>query len=307
MTLRLVAAFGLVLALSFVTLSPAANQDEDESAIFRAAVEMVNVLCTVSRGDQYVQGLVRDDFEVFENGVRQEIHYFTQESDDDAQPLNIVLLIDTSGSVKDMLMFQQRAAKAFLESTLRPQRDMAAVIQFDSEITLVQDFTYDLELLHSSIRGIRAGGATKLYDAVYVAVDDALRHEVGRRIMVVLSDGDDTQSVLKDQDAIQAAQAHDVMIFGVGVRSSRFRADFGKLRQFARETGGLFFNSRARLDDLEDAFARINAAIKNQYSVGYVSTNPARDGSFREIEVRVGGRGLNVSHRKGYYAGKPQP
>ena len=304
---RLIAVLAPLSLLTFPALSQTANQTEDESTVFRAAVDMVNLLCTVRRGNEYLQSLRLEDFVVLEDGVPQQIVYFAQETDEDAQPLNIVLLIDTSGSVKDMLMFQQQAAKDFLEATLRPEKDLAAVIQFDSEITLVQDFTYDVELLRSSIRSIRAGGATKLYDAVYIAVDDVLRHEVGRRVMVVLSDGDDTQSALKDSDAIQVAQAHDVMIFGIGVRSSRFRADFGKLRQFARDTGGLFFNSRARLEDLDSAFAQINAAIKNQYSIGYVSSSPVRDGSFRRIEVRVTGRGLNVSHRNGYYAGKPQP
>jgi Ca-activated chloride channel family protein len=246
--------------------------------------------------------LEKEAFTVYEDSKLQEIMYFGRESGEDAQPLNVILLVDTSGSVKDKLRFEQAAASIFLEETLRPKKDLAAVVQFDSEINLVQDFTYDLKLLEHSIEDIQAGGATKLYDAIWVSVSELLRHEVGRRLLVVLSDGDDTQSVTKDDEAIKVAQDHDVMIFGIGIRGGRSRSNFGKLKEFARETGGLFFNSKASLAELQEAFAKINQAVKNQYSIGYVSTRPQLDGSFREVEVKVKGRGLKVSHRKGYYA-----
>jgi Ca-activated chloride channel family protein len=311
-------ALALLLAVIgglFAGVAPAAQpgegqtgkqSQEDDSAVFRTSVDVVNILCTVRRKDRYVQNLTRNDFEIYEDGTRQQIRYFTLESGENAQPLNIILLVDTSGSVKDKLMFEQDAANAFLEETLRPDKDMAAVVQFDSEINLVQDFTFSLDALKSAIVDIRAGGATKLYDAIWVSVQELLRHEVGRRVLVILSDGDDTQSVKKDDDAIKAAQDFDAVIFGIGVRGGRFRSNFGKLKQFARETGGLFFNSKASIDDLREAFSEINAAIKSQYSIGYVSTNQAHDGSFREIEVRVKGRDLKVSNRKGYYAPKPE-
>ncbi|HLV01198.1 MAG TPA: VWA domain-containing protein [Acidobacteriota bacterium] len=294
----------VLLGLIFLfTLGWAIGQeDQGQQPVFRSQVDVVNVLFTVRWGDSYVTNLTREDFEVRENGILQEIQFFNREGDEDAQPLSIVLLIDTSGSVKDKLRFEQEAASFFLEETLRKNRDMAAVVQFDSEINLVQDFTYDAGLLNHSIDQIRAGGATKLYDAIWVSVNDLLRHEVGRRVLVVLSDGEDTQSIVSDDDAIKIAQDHDVMIFGIGVRSGRFGSNFGKLKSFAEDTGGLFFDSRARLDELQRAFARINEAIKNQYSIGYVSTNQARDGTFREIEIEARGRGLKVMHRKGYYA-----
>ncbi len=314
-TVRLVFVLLLtVVGTLFTVASPAVQSgaeeagkqtQEDESAVFRTSVEVVNLLCTVRRKDRYVQNLTRDDFEIFEDGTRQQIQYFSLEAGDDAQPLNVILLVDTSGSVKDKLMFEQDAANAFLEETLRPDKDMAAVVQFDSEINLVQDFTFSLDALQNSIVDIRAGGATKLYDAIWVSVQELLRHEVGRRVLVILSDGDDTQSVKKDDDAIKAAQDFDAVIFGIGVRGGRFRSNFGKLKQFSRETGGLFFNSKASIEDLREAFSEINTAIKSQYSIGYVSTNQAHDGSFREIEVRVKGRDLKVSNRKGYYAPKP--
>jgi Ca-activated chloride channel family protein len=268
---------------------------------------VVNILCTVRKRDRYITDLTKENFEVFEDGVKQEIQYFGLEAGEDAQPLNVVLLIDTSGSVKDKLFFEQEAANVFLQETLRKNKDLAAVVQFDSEINLAQDFTYDLRLLENSIEDIRAGGATKLYDAIWLAVDELLRHEVGRRLLVILSDGDDTQSVTKDDDAIKLSQEHDVLIFGIGIKGGRSRANFGKLKEFARETGGLFFNSKARLDELEQAFRKINQAIKSQYSIGYVSSNARKDDSFREIVVKVAGKGLKVSHRKGYYAEKSKP
>lgn len=289
-------------------LSPSGVLAQDSQApVFRAEVEVVNILCTVRRKDRYITDLNKEDFEVSEDGVKQEIQYFGLEAGEDAQPLNVVLLIDTSGSVKDKLFFEQEAANVFLQETLRKNKDLAAVVQFDSEINLVQDFTYDLRLLENSIEDIRAGGATKLYDAIWLAVDELLRYEVGRRLLVVLSDGDDTQSITKDDDAIQLAQEHDVLIFGIGIKGGRSRANFGKLKEFARETGGMFFNSKARLDELEQAFRQINLAIKSQYSIGYVSSNPRNDNSFREIVVKVKDKGLKVSHRKGYYAEKPRP
>jgi len=279
-------------------------QANDQGPVFKTSVDVVDIYCTVQKDGKYVTNLTRNDFEIFEDGVKQELLYFAFEQGKDARPLNVVLMVDTSGSVKDKLMFEQEAATAFLEETLRPEKDMAAVIQFDSEINLVQDFTYDLDLLSNAIGEIRAGGATKLYDAIYVAVDDLLRHEEGRRVMVILSDGDDTHSQLTDKEAVKVAQQNDVVIFGIGVQGGRFRSSFGTLKDFAKDTGGLFFNSKIGIDELRDAFSRINSAIKSQYSIGYVSTNPAHDGTFREILVKVNGKNLKVNHRKGYYSAK---
>jgi Ca-activated chloride channel family protein len=293
-----------ILAL-FLTLLPVSFEviaQQQDAPVFRSNVEVVNILCTVRRKDEYLTGLTREDFEVYEDDVEQEITYFALESGADAQPLNIVLLVDTSGSVKDKLFFEQQAAAIFLEETLRKDKDLAAVVQFDSEINLVQDFTYDIRLLENSIEDIRAGGATKLYDAIYVSVNELLKHEVGRKVLVVLSDGDDTQSIVEDDEAIKEAQDNDVVIFGIGVQGGRSRANFGKLREFSRETGGLFFNSKARLENLREAFSKINRAIKNQYAIAYIPKNQERDGSFREIKVNVKRRGVDVSHRRGYYA-----
>ena len=278
----------------------------DATPVIKARVEDVNILATVrDKKGRYVRDLSADDFDVYEDGVKQRIQFFNYESGQDSQPLTIALAIDTSGSVKEKLQFEQLAATDFLQKTMRPNKDMAAVMMFDSELSLVQDFTFDLETLSEAILDIRAGGATKLYDAIYAVTEDLLAREVGRRVLVVLSDGADTQSSVTDKDAIRAAQRHDVLIYGIGVRTRGGDSDFGKLEDFAKATGGLFFKSKSDLRRLQEAFAQINQEIKNQFSLGYVSTNQARDGGFREVEVRLKRRGLKVTHRKGYYAEEP--
>jgi VWFA-related protein len=299
----------LMLAIfmpALILLVPALfPQSQDQRPVIRAKVEVVNVLCTVrDRGGRgnYISGLVKDDFEIFENGTRQEIQYFNHGQGEEADPLTVALLIDTSGSVKNKLSIEQEAAVEFLRTTLRKDKDLAAVVQFHEDVSLEQDFTYDLDMLERAIRKIRAGGGTKLYDAIWVAANDLLKDEAGRRVAVVVSDGDDTLSELSRKDAIQAAQEQDVVIFGVGVRTPG--TNFGALKSFARETGGLFVDADVNLRELREAFLKINGDIKNQYSLGYVSTNRAAGPGFREIRIRVKKSGLNVKHRKGYYAGE---
>jgi VWFA-related protein len=270
-----------------------------QEPVIRSTVDVVNVVCTVrDRHGNYASHLKKEDFQLTEDKVGQQIDFFHNEFG----ALTIVLLIDTSGSVKEKLAFEQMAATEFLKRTLRTNKDMAAIVQFDSDINLVQDFTYDHDLLTHAIVEMRAGGATKLYDAIWVAVKDLLGPEVGRKVIVILSDGADTQSIVSEQDAIRIAQQEDVVIYGIGVRSRRFRANFGKLKEFSESTGGVFFNSKADLEKLREAFDRINREIKNQYMLGYVSTNTRRDGSFRKIRVKVKGSDLKVNYRKGYYA-----
>ncbi len=298
----------LLIGLQCCILSAWAQEREEATPVIRASVDVVNVLCTVrERRGNYLTDLKQQDFEILEDGVRQKVQFFTNETGEDAQPLTVVLLIDTSGSVKDKLAFEQEAASEFLRQTLRKNKDLAAIVQFDSEVSLIQDFTYDYSVLENAILSIRAGGSTKLYDAIWVSVNELLRHEVGRRMLVILSDGADTQSMTRDNEALKIAQEHDVVIYGLGVRSRRFDSNFGKLKKFAEGTGGLFFNSEVDLQKLREAFRRINRGIKNQYALGYVSTNPRRDGSFREIKVRMKRSGLNVTHRKGYYAPSDKP
>ncbi len=301
--LPLISSFPLFFWV-FLIPNPVNGQDIPEAPLIRAHVDVVNVLATVkNRRGHYVKDLNIYDFEIFEDQVRQHLEFFNYETDQEGRSLTIVVLIDTSGSVKQELAFEQKAAIEFLRSTLREKKDLAAVVQFDSDVNLVQDFTFDLEKLESSIHNmIPPGGATKLYDAIVIATDDMLRHEVGRKVIVVLSDGADTQSFYSSKDAIKSAQDRDIIIFGIGVRNRESYSDFGQLRKFAEATGGTFFKSRASLSRLREAFAKINQEIKNQVSLGYVPTNIKRDSTFRSIRVKVKRRGVKVRHRKGYYA-----
>ena len=274
-----------------------------QEPIVRARVDVVNVVCTVrDRRGNYVSNLMKEDFQLTEDKKKQHIDFFYNESGDDAQPLTIVLLIDTSGSVREKLAFEQMAASEFLRRTLRTDKDMAAIVQFDSDINLVQHFTYDHDRLNDAILDMRAGGATKLYDAIWITVKDLLSEEVGRKIIVILSDGADTSSLTSEQEAIRTAQEDDVVIYGIGVRGRGFTSNFGKLKRFSESTGGVFFNSKANLEQLRKAFDRINLEIKNQYLLGYVSTNKKRSGSYRKIAVKVKNKSQKVNHRKGYYS-----
>ena len=278
------------------------GQESPEQLVIRTKVNVVNVVCTArdNRG-RYLSNLTKEQFEVFEDGVPQTIEFFYNRTKGNSQELTIVLLIDTSGSVKDKLEFEKIAASEFLRSTLNKGKDMAAIMQFDSEINLAQDFTYDLAKLEDAIHTLRSGGGTKLYDAIWLAVEDLLEKEVGRRILVILSDGADTQSSVSEERAICSAQKADVVIYGIGIKSRRFDANFRKLKKFSESTGGAFFNSKASLDRLRGSFRRINREIKNQYILSYTSTNLKEDEIFRKIRVKVKLSGLKIIHRKGYY------
>ena len=275
---------------------------------FRAKVDVVDVSCIVrDRRGRYLEDLTRHDFQVYEDGVRQELLFFHREKARTARSLSVALVMDSSASVKDKLAFEQKAAIEFFGETLTREGEAGAVVQFDSDVRLLHDFSTDPSKLAEAIMEVRAEGATRLYDAIWVTVRDLLRHQAGRRVLVVLSDGADTRSSVSWQRAIRTAQSHDVVIYGVGVKSSGFDADFEKLKRFARATGGRFVNSKANLKRLRQAFNGIRRDLGNQYSLGYVSSNSKADGSFRKIRVALARSGLKVRHREGYYAAEPSP
>lgn len=274
----------------------------------RAKVEVVDVSCVVrDRRGRYVRDLTRNDFQIFENGVRQELLFFHRDQARRTRSLSVVLLMDTSASVKEKLAFEKKAAVEFFGEVLQRDDELGAVVQFGSEIRLLHDFNPDSSKLAEAIVQARAGGATKLYDAVWVTVKDLLRHQEGRRVLVVLSDGADTQSSVSWEKAIRTAQSQDVAIYGIGVKTSGFDSDFDRLKHFSQATGGRFFNSKANLKRLRQAFAGIRQELGHQYSLGYVSSNSKADGSFRKIRVTLARSGLKVRHREGYYAALPNP
>jgi len=292
-----------LLAFALPAGIPAAPPAQEPQTTIRTEVGLVNIVFTAINGKGHpVPGLKAENFRVFDNRREQKIEYFSDLGKSSDVPLTIALLIDTSGSVKDKLEYEKATAAEFIRDTLRPGKDLALIIQFDSEVNLVQDFTQDYDVLLRGLESLRAGNSTSLFDAVYLAAEEKLRHEAGRKVMVVISDGDDTSSKVRKEEALEAAQRGDVLIYGIGVQTpdSSFRA----LKKFAEETGGAFFSPRARPTEIREAFRSIGEDIQGQYSLAY-GLNAEKDGSFHALEIRCNVRGVRVRARRGYYAPRP--
>ena len=281
-----------------------ASAQESKTTI-RSEVALVNILFSATdKKGRLVEGLTMDDFEVFENKQAQKIEYFSNPLKGSEIPLTIALLIDTSGSVKKSLDYEKDTAAKFFKEILRPDKDLALLIQFDSEVNLVQDFTQNSDDLLAALSNLRAGNSTALYDAIYLASEEKLKHEAGRKVMVVITDGGDTASKIKKEEAIEAAQKGDILIYGMGVRTDPWDTNFGVLEKFAKETGGVFFSPKSKLSEIQEAFQSIQKDIQGQYSLAYTSSNTAKDGLFREIDIRCKVSGVRIRSRKGYYAPK---
>jgi VWFA-related protein len=220
---------------------------QEPQTTIRTEVGLVNIVFTVSDKDgRPVPGLKADDFQVFDNKKPQKIEYFSDLGKSSDVPLTIALLIDTSGSVKGELDYEKSTAVEFFKDILRPKKDLALIIQFDSEVNLVQDFTQRYDDLLNAMGRLKAGGSTSLYDAVYLAAEEKLKHETGRKVMVIITDGDDTSSKVRKEEAIEAAQRSDVLIYGIGVQTEQ--SSFRVLKKFAEETGGAFFFASRQTD-----------------------------------------------------------
>ncbi|MBN1567985.1 MAG: VWA domain-containing protein [Acidobacteria bacterium] len=279
--------------------------DQEPQTTIRAEVGLVNIVFTAAdKKGRPVPGLKAEDFEVFDNKRPQKIEFFSDLGKSSDVPLTIALLIDTSGSVKDKLEFEKATAAEFFKEILRPTKDLALIIQFDSEVNLVQDFTQSYDALLDGLDSLTAGNSTSLYDAVYLAAEEKLKYEAGRKVMVIVADGDDNTSKVRREEAIEAAQKNDVIIYGIGVQTQD--SSFGALKKFAEETGGAFFSPRARFSEIQDAFRSIREDIQGQYSLAY-SLNARKDGSFHTIELRCKISGVKIRARKGYYAPKATP
>jgi Ca-activated chloride channel homolog len=273
-------------------------------ATIRTRVELVNVVFSATdRNGKVVSGLKAGDFQVLEDRKPQAIDYFSDWTQGTEVPLTIALLVDTSASVKSKLEYEKQTASEFFSHVLRRDRDIALIIQFDSDVNLVQDFTQDPERLNAALSTLRAGNSTALYDAIYLAVNEKLKDETGRKVIVVITDGTDTSSRIREKEAIEVAQRNDVIIYGIGVRDE-YGESFGVLKRFAEETGGNFFSPSARLEELRKAFKAIGGDLQGQYSLAYRSTNEKNDGAFRSIELRCKVPGVRLRARKGYYAPK---
>lgn len=296
----------IIFAISGIPQSNVSGQEAETT--IRSEVALVNVFFTAKdKRGRPIRDLKVDDFQVSENRRPQQIEYFSELGEKSDVPLTIALLIDTSGSVKEKLEYEKTTAAEFFKEILRPNQDLALIIQFDSEVVLIQDFTQSQVTLINALDSLRAGNSTSLYDAVYLAAEEKLKHEIGRKIMVVITDGEDTVSKVSKEEAIEAAQRSDTLIYGIGVRNRGFRHNFGVLKKFAEETGGEFFSPRAELDEIREAFASIGEDIKGQYSLAYRSNDRRKDGKFRSIDIRCKVRGVRIRARRGYYAPKAAP
>jgi VWFA-related protein len=216
--------------------------------------------------------------------------------------------MDTSGSVRNFLEFEQEAAIEFFFTTIERRRDEGMLVTFDTTVQVLQDFTDSPERLSEAVREIRVGGSSSMYDAIYLSIDQKVaQRPAGRRIMVVVSDGDDNSSEKTLEEALEVAQRNDVVIYTISTNST---ADFGADRQdrgdrlleeLSEATGGRSFYP-LQLEELVTALDGIVNELRSQYEITYVSNNSERDGAFREIEIRPRDRSHRVNARSGYYA-----
>jgi Ca-activated chloride channel homolog len=292
-----------------IDIPPSAQGEAQQPApVFRAGVELVSLNVTVSdSAGRYVTDLSQEDFSVFEDGAKQEVTFFTKTT----LPIALALMLDTSASMDTKLPTAQEAAIGFARR-LHPQ-DLAEIIDFDSRVTIAQAFTANAGELEQAIRKTSAGGSTSLYNAIYIALKDLKRivarnvEEIRRRAIVVLSDGEDTSSLLPFEEVLDLAKRSETAIYAIGLRSAEpnesrgFKEAEFALRQFAQETGGRAFFPN-QVADLAKIYGEISDELSSQYTVGYTSRNPRRDGAWRRVVVRINGKQLTTRTKLGYFA-----
>jgi len=300
-----IAAVPLAAQKPASSAAPARAQESTDPTRIRVRVDLVNVLFTVTdRKNRLVLNVTKDDVRVAEDNKPQSVRFFSRESD---LPLRIGVLIDTSNSVRDRLRFEQEAAVDFLTTTLRPGKDQALVVAFDVEPQLLQDYTDDMEKLAKAIRGLQAGGATGLYDAMYFTCREKMLffpppEPYLRRVMIVISDGLDNQSVHTREEALAMTQRGEVTVFAISTNRTGLSLRGDKvLRRLAEETGGRAFFPFAATD-LSANFQEIARELRSQYSLAYVSTNQAHDGTFRRISIDTRGKDFRIRAKTGYFA-----
>ena len=302
------------------------DQNQDQSVeTLKVRVNVVQLFFNVKdKKGALIPSQTKDDFELLEDGKPQTIKYFTAESN---LPLTLGILIDTSGSQMRVLEMEKEVGGAFLNDILR-EKDEAFLIGFDVNVDLLQDFTNDVHRLKAAMNKTRintgGGGGTiipggggnpvptgpprgtLLYDAVYLAAHDELSHEVGRKAMILLTDGEDQGSQLRVRDAIEAAQKSDSICYVLMIADRGFYGGFGysgdsEMKKLAGETGGRVIEVGNKMDKLKEAFDQIAKELRSQYNIGYTSTNTNQDGAFRKIELRSK-QGYKIQTRSGYYA-----
>ncbi len=280
-----------------------------ETPRFQVSVDTVSLSVTVlDEQGHLVPDLPRENFSIYEDGVEQQIQIFTRGE----LPLRMVILLDTSGSMRPKLKLAQEAAVRFVRS-LKPG-DEVQVVEFNDRVLTLAQFTSDFDQVEQAIRGTTTTGATSLYNAIYVSLKDLEREtkaDLDRRAIVVLSDGNDTKSILGFEDVKEQARKSNVVVYAISLRATEADLEKDKYRNakyeldvLARETGGLSF-APAKLGDLSGVYDEIATELKSQYSIGYVSTNTSHDGAWRHLQVISKEAGTVVRTRGGYYAPRP--
>jgi Ca-activated chloride channel family protein len=279
---------------------------EEPTATITTTVNEVRVVFTVTdKHGHYIKDLKEPDFKVIDDRKPAEMRSFHSETD---LPLQVGLLIDASNSVRDRFKFEQEAAIEFLNGTIRRGYDEAFVVGFDVTPEVVQDFTDNTESLSIGVRGLRAGGGTAMYDALYFACrDKLLKHEQThqvRRAIILLSDGEDNQSHVTREEAIEMAERAETIVYTISTNISGMKGAGDKtLERIADATGGrAFFPFQMR--EVSDAFSSIQEELRSQYAVSYKPQSFVADGRYRTIEIQAPGKGFKVRTRKGYYAPK---
>lgn len=317
-----VAVLGLVLALLFP--APGSPQQPQQpppvqQGPIRVDVNLVNLFASVrDKSKRLVPNLSKDVFQVFEDGKVQQVDFFKAETE---LPLTLGIVMDTSGSMYSIFGAEQEAASRFLQRVLRPKKDLAMVMTFDTDVDLLADFTADTDRLERAILRAKVhaaggrvtpstvpggSGGTNLYDAVYLACKEKLARESGRKAIILLTDAYDTGSKVSLNEAVETAHRTDTVVHvlyidpgaGFGLAGG---GNPGVARKLAEETGGRMIEIRSDRD-FEKAFDQISEELRSQYTIGYYPSNPARDGSFRKIKVEIKDKDLRVLTRKGYYA-----
>ena len=298
---------GLVAVMT-VVMGDATTPVVAQQPSFRTGIDVVSLNVTVADGSgRFITNLDGDAFSVFEDGIKQQVTFFNRSN----LPIALSVLLDTSASMEDKLQTAQDAAVGFVRK-LR-QQDFGQIIDFDSRVLIAQPFTSSVPDLEQAIRKTTAGGSTSLHNAIYISLKELKKiqarsaDDVRRQAIVVLSDGEDTSSLVGFDEVLELAKRSETAIYAIGlrgrttdhVRGSFNEADF-VLRQLSQETGGRVFFARTATE-LSGIYEQISEELSSQYMLGYQSRNPKRDGNWRRIVVRVSEPGATARTKQGYY------